>query len=198
MYTVKEIFRTVQGEGGNLGRDAIFLRFSGCNLWSGREKDRSTAICRFCDTNFVGGDKLSLEQLVTRLDFYGTKFVVVTGGEPTLQYDAALDTALHAAGYEVAIETNGTYPVVGCDFITVSPKAGTLIVQNYADELKLVWPQNGMNPEDVRKQVRAKLNWLSPMDGPNYAENVKICMEYISSNPGWRLNIQAHKFWSVP
>ncbi|MFL6861742.1 MAG: 7-carboxy-7-deazaguanine synthase [Allosphingosinicella sp.] len=199
-YAVKEIFLTLQGEGMQAGRRAVFLRFAGCNLWSGREADRASAQCRFCDTDFVGTDGVSggryeaagLAEQVERLWGEGERrLVVVTGGEPMLQLDAALIDALHARGFRVAVETNGTLPAPpGVDWLCVSPKAGTEVVQRSGDELKLVWPQAGIDPE-------ALLGWdfrhflLQPMDGPEGA--VAAAIDYVMRHPAWKLSLQTHK-----
>jgi 7-carboxy-7-deazaguanine synthase len=199
-YAVKEIFLTLQGEGMQAGRRAVFLRFAGCNLWSGREADRASAQCPFCDTDFVGTDGASggryeaaaLAGRVERLWGEGERrLVVVTGGEPMLQLDAALIDALHARGFAIAVETNGTLPAPpGLDWLCVSPKAGTKIVQRSGDELKLVWPQAGIDPE-------ALLAWdfrhflLQPMDGPEGAAAAAI--DYVMCHPAWKLSLQTHK-----
>jgi 7-carboxy-7-deazaguanine synthase (Cx14CxxC type) len=201
-YAVKECFLTLQGEGVQTGSRAVFLRFSGCNLWSGREQDRATAQCRFCDTDFVGtdgenggkfasADALAAE--VERLWGAGTeqRLVVVTGGEPMLQLDAALIVALHARGFRIAAESNGTLPAVaGLDWLCVSPKAGTEVVQRSGDELKLVWPQEGIDPASLESwDFRHFL--VQPMDGPegSVAAAVQLALE----RPRWRLTLQAHK-----
>lgn len=199
-YTVHHIFRTVQGEGANLGRAAIFVRFAGCNLWSGREADRSTAICQFCDTEFRKGVRYSRDDLIAKIrSFEGPDLIVFTGGEPALQLDQPLVDALHGQfGYDVAIETNGTRPIPDVQWVCVSPKAGTEIVVTRADELKLVYPQGErLTPEAARLAVSAKYLWLSPMDGPNWPENVAAAIDYIKRDSRWRLNIQAHKFWGI-
>jgi 7-carboxy-7-deazaguanine synthase (Cx14CxxC type) len=199
-YTVHEIFHTLQGEGANLGRPAVFVRFAGCNLWSGREEDRAGAVCRFCDTEFRKGGRYSRAELVAAiLSFKGPRLVVFTGGEPALQLDQALVDELHRQhGYEVAIETNGTRPIPDVQWTCVSPKAGTRIVVRRADELKLVFPQGpGLTPEQAMAAVEATHFWLSPMDGPDFAENVKAALDYVKGDSRWRLNIQAHKFWGI-
>jgi 7-carboxy-7-deazaguanine synthase len=199
MYTVHDIFHTLQGEGVNTGRSAVFVRFAGCNLWSGREKDRHRAICRFCDTDFRKGTRYSRDDLVAKIQGFGPcNLVVFTGGEPALQLDQALVDDLHGRlGYDVAIETNGTRPIPSLQWVCVSPKAGTDIVVREADELKLVYPQPGLSPNDARRTVAARHLWLSPMDGPDWAENVRGAVAYIKADPAWRLNIQAHKFWGI-
>ena len=208
-YAVKEIFLTLQGEGLNVGRRAVFLRFAGCNLWTGREQDRATAICTFCDTDFVGldgteggryPDAAALAAKVTAL--WGavgseTKFVVITGGEPMLQVDQPLIDALHAQGFEIAIETNGTLAVPrSIDWITVSPKAGSAVVQRSGDELKLVWPQPGIDPA-------AFADWdfthrlLQPLDSPARDAHRDAAIAYVVAHPAWRLSIQTHKLVGI-
>ena len=201
-YAVKECFLTLQGEGVQAGSRAVFLRFAGCNLWSGREQDRATAQCRFCDTDFVGTDGVNggkfrtadaLADQVERLWGEGLtqRLVVVTGGEPMLQLDAALIDALHARGFRVAVESNGTLPAVaGIDWLCVSPKAGTEVVQRAGDELKLVWPQEGIDPAALE-------GWdfghflVQPMDGPE--GSVEAAIALAMARPRWRLSLQAHK-----
>ena len=206
-YAVKEIFLTLQGEGMQAGRRAVFLRFAGCNLWSGREQDRAEAQCTFCDTDFVGtdgeqGGRYGAEPLAARVtEIWGDgehALVVVTGGEPMLQLDAALIDALHAAGFEIAVETNGTLPApAGLDWICVSPKAGTDVVQRSGDELKLVWPQAGIDPE-------ALLGWdfrhflIQPLDGPQREQSTAAAIAYVMAHPRWRLGLQAHKLIGLP
>src|SRR5882672_3282710 len=204
-YSVKEIFKTLQGEGAQAGRAAVFCRFAGCNLWSGREEDRSTAICSFCDTAFVGtedgeGGKfatagslaLSIEQ--SWGDQTAQRFVVFTGGEPLLQLDQALIDAVHALGFEIAIETNGTIAApTGIDWICVSPKAGAPWNQKAGNELKLVYPQDGLKPDDVSGVAFAHY-WLQPMDGPMRAENTARAVQYCLEHPQWRLSVQTHKY----
>lgn len=207
-YAVKEMFLTLQGEGVQAGRRAVFLRFAGCNLWSGREQDRETADCTFCDTDFVGidgdgggrfADAGRLANAVTRLwrEGLGEKatrpFIVLTGGEPLLQVDAALIEALKARGFEIAIETNGTIAApAGIDWICVSPKAGTEIVQRRGNELKLVWPQRGI---DVAELERWDFDHflIQPMDGPALAEARAAAIAFVLANPRWRLSTQTHK-----
>jgi 7-carboxy-7-deazaguanine synthase (Cx14CxxC type) len=202
-YAIKEMFLTLQGEGMQVGRRAVFLRFSGCNLWTGREQDRASAICRFCDTDFVGMDgdngarypdapALAKRARLLWGDVPGP-FMVMTGGEPLLQVDADLIAALKAEGFEIAVETNGTQPAPdGIDWICVSPKAGTEIVQRRGGELKLVWPQPGIDP-------KAMEGWdfehflLQPMDGPDLAEARAAAIAFILANPRWRLSTQTHK-----
>ena len=203
-YAVKEMFLTLQGEGVNAGRRAVFVRFAGCNLWSGREQDRSTAVCRFCDTDFVGTDGLgggkfadaqALADAVT--GFWGAgeqdRFVVLTGGEPMLQIDDAIVDALHGAGFRIAIESNGTLPVhPGIDWVCISPKAGSIVVQRSGDELKLVWPQPGTDIADVERWDFANL-LLQPLDDPQADANRDACVALVMERPQWRLSLQTHK-----
>jgi 7-carboxy-7-deazaguanine synthase (Cx14CxxC type) len=202
-YAVKEIFLTLQGEGAHAGRAAVFCRFAGCNLWSGREQDRSTATCRFCDTDFVGTDGtlggryLSADQLADTIaaQWIGAaeRYTVLTGGEPLLQLDAALLDALHARSFAVAIETNGTIEVPeGVDWICVSPKAGTELVVRRGHELKLVYPQTGAAPEDFAGLGFARFS-LQPMDGPDVTDNTARVIDYCLRHPQWRLSLQTHK-----
>ena len=202
-YIVKEIFYTLQGEGRNAGRAAVFCRFAGCNLWSGREQDRADAVCTFCDTDFVGagpdgGKFADAEALAAAVDRAwrggeGAKMVVLTGGEPLLQADAALIEALHARGFEVAVETNGTVPPPpGLDWLCVSPKADAPLAVTSGDELKLVYPQPQAMPE--RFQHLAFDHFLlQPMDGPALAENTAAAIAYCMAHPKWRLSVQTHK-----
>ena len=203
-YAVKECFLTLQGEGVQSGSRAVFLRFAGCNLWSGREQDRATAECRFCDTDFVGTDGAgggkfgSAEELAGRVaNLWGNgeqqRLVVITGGEPMLQLDDALVDALHARGFRVAVETNGTLPAVGgVDWICVSPKAGTDVVQRAGNELKLVWPQEGIDPVELE-------TWsfdhflVQPMDCAEREAAVEAAIRLAMERPKWRLSLQAHK-----
>ena len=203
-YAVKEIFLTLQGEGAQAGRRAVFCRFAGCNLWTGRERDRAKAICKFCDTDFVGTDgtfggkyrdAAALAAVIAESWGEGAddRYVVLTGGEPMLQVDAALIDALHAEGFTIAIETNGTQDVPrSIDWICVSPKAGSELVQRSGDELKLVWPQAG---SDVA--MLAELDFahrlIQPLDDPNAAANVQACIDLVMADPRWRLSLQAHK-----
>jgi 7-carboxy-7-deazaguanine synthase len=208
MYAVKEIFYTLQGEGANAGRPAVFCRFAGCNLWSGREADRVSASCTFCDTDFVGvngpgggrfasADDLAAACLATGGGQPGL-LVVLTGGEPMLQVDAALATALRERGFEVAIETNGTMPVAeGIDWICVSPKAGTDLVQRSGDELKLVYPQPALMPEAVA-DLPFTHRYLQPMDGPERDANTARAVAYCKAHPLWRLSLQTHKMIGIP
>lgn len=203
-YTVKEIFYTLQGEGRQAGRAAVFCRFAGCNLWSGREEDRAKAVCQFCDTDFVGtgpdGGKFdSARALAERIasewpdDAGGVRYVVCTGGEPLLQLDAELIDALHAEGFEVAVETNGTVAAPpGLDWICVSPKAGAELKQLRGNELKLVYPQTTQMPETVA-DLDFGTFYLQPMDGPELAANTRAAIAYCMAHPQWRLSVQTHK-----
>ncbi len=203
-YAVKEMFLTLQGEGVNAGARAVFVRFAGCNLWSGREQDRATAICKFCDTQFVGTDGLGggkfadADALADAVAcFWGAgqerRFVVLTGGEPMLQVDDALVDALHARGFRIAIESNGTLPVhPGIDWICISPKAGSVVVQRRGDELKLVWPQAGTDVAAIERWDFAHF-LIQPMDDPDAAANVQAAVDFALDNPRWRLTLQAHK-----
>jgi 7-carboxy-7-deazaguanine synthase (Cx14CxxC type) len=203
MYHVKEIFYTLQGEGANAGRAAVFCRFSGCNLWSGREQDRTQAVCRFCDTDFVGTDGDGGGRFETAAELAAAcagalagarpGLVVLTGGEPLLQVDAVLIDALHACGFEVAVETNGTLPApAGLDWICVSPKAGAPLVQRTGDELKLVFPQAGIDPAGL-SSLPFRHRFLQPMDGPDRAANTAMAVAYCRQHPEWRLSVQTHK-----
>lgn len=203
-YTVKEIFYTLQGEGANAGRAAVFCRFSGCNLWSGREEDRSRAVCQFCDTDFVGsgpdgGRFASPDELADsvarawRGNGVEPRLVVCTGGEPLLQLDEKLIDSLHDRGFTVAIETNGTLRAPATiDWICVSPKAGAELVQHSGSELKLVYPQSGAPPEEFEGLAFDHF-FLQPMDGPRTAENTRLAIDYCMSHPRWRLSVQSHK-----
>lgn len=203
-YAVKEIYYTLQGEGANTGRPAVFLRFAGCNLWSGREEDRSSAICQFCDTDFVGGSKfatakLLADEVATQWLGNGTskRFVVCTGGEPLLQLDAPLIESLHQLGFEIAIETNGTLEVPpGLDWICVSPKAGTVIRQCSGNELKLVFPQQGITPAELER-LDVDHFFLQPMDGPEVEQNTALAARYCREHPRWRLSLQTHKLLGI-
>ena len=209
-YTVKEIFYTLQGEGANTGRAAVFCRFSGCNLWTGRESDRANAVCTFCDTDFVGvgpdggkfADAEALADAVEaawtpRAESGGERFVVCTGGEPLLQLDEAAVEAFHRRGFCVAVETNGTQPAVaGLDWICVSPKAGTDIVITSGDELKLVYPQELAKPERFEKLEFTHL-FLQPMDGPSLDAATRAAIQYCLDNPRWRLSVQTHKIAGI-
>jgi 7-carboxy-7-deazaguanine synthase (Cx14CxxC type) len=211
-YAVKEIFYTLQGEGAQAGRPAVFCRFAGCNLWSGREADREAAVCRFCDTDFVGTDgtgggrfpdAAALAAAVAAqwpAGAGGRPYVVCTGGEPLLQLDSPLIDALHAAGFEIAIETNGTKPVPdGIDWVCVSPKAGSQLVVERGNELKLVFPQAEpeARPENFLN-LRFDNFFLQPMDGPNRVENLQATIAYCLANPSWRLSLQTHKIMGIP
>jgi 7-carboxy-7-deazaguanine synthase (Cx14CxxC type) len=209
-YAVKEIFYTLQGEGANTGRPAVFCRFAGCNLWSGHEPDRSAAVCRFCDTDFVGtdgpgGDRFaSPEALATTIaaawpsSEAASRFVVCTGGEPLLQLDPPLIGALHAEGFTIAIETNGTQPGLdGIDWVCVSPKAGTDLVLERGDELKLIYPQAGIDPEAFQGLAFTHF-FLQPMDGPDRLRNTKLAIQYCLEHPRWRLSLQTHKLLGIP
>jgi 7-carboxy-7-deazaguanine synthase (Cx14CxxC type) len=203
-YTVKEIFLTLQGEGAHAGRAAVFCRFAGCNLWSGREQDRESAVCQFCDTDFVGTDGTlggryaSAEALATTIAAQWTgadanRYAVLTGGEPMLQLDAALVEALHARGFSIGVETNGTIaPPDGLDWICVSPKAGADLVVRKGHELKLVYPQAQAAPEDFAGLAFARFS-LQPMDGPDVIENTARAVDYCLKHPQWRLSLQTHK-----
>ena len=210
MYSVKEIFYTLQGEGMNAGTPAVFLRFAGCNLWSGREEDRASAVCRFCDTDFVGtngegGGKFeTAEALATAVACQWPvgstmhRFVVCTGGEPLLQLDTPLIKALHQQGFRIALETNGTLtPPPGIDWICVSPKAGAPLVLTQGDELKLVYPQTGLMPDNVQV-YDFKHFLLQPMDSPQRAENTRMAVDYCKAHPRWRLSLQTHKMIGIP
>jgi 7-carboxy-7-deazaguanine synthase (Cx14CxxC type) len=202
-YAVKEMFLTLQGEGAHAGRRAVFCRFAGCNLWSGREADRADAQCQFCDTDFVGtdgtrGGRYDAESLAAVIeDEWGPardeRWVVLTGGEPLLQVDDALIAALHRRGFAVAVETNGTLDVpAGLDWVCVSPKAGTELRVRAGHELKLVYPQEGTRPEDFTTLAFERFS-LQPMDGPNVAENTSKAVDYCLKHPAWRLSLQTHK-----
>ena len=207
-YAVKEIFYTLQGEGANAGRPAVFCRFAGCNLWSGREEDRAGAVCRFCDTEFVGTDGSGgglfrdSESLANAIEAawpsggrdHLSRFVVCTGGEPLLQLDEELVDALHDRGFEVAAETNGTRPApAGLDWVCVSPKAGADFVLQSGNELKLVFPQPGAEPE-LFEALPFQHFYLQPMDGPNVAAHTELAIAYCLAHPRWRLSLQRHKF----
>ena len=208
-YAVKEIFYTLQGEGANTGRPAVFCRFAGCNLWSGREADRETAICGFCDTEFVGTDgpgggrfgtaeELAAAVAATWPGDGGRRFVVCTGGEPLLQLDRPAIEALHAQGFEVAVETNGTQtPPPGLDWICVSPKAGAELQLDSGDELKLVFPQPGADPARFER-LAFRHFFLQPMDGPDRAANTEAALRYCLAHPRWRLSLQTHKLLGIP
>ncbi len=203
-YAVKEIFLTLQGEGAHAGRAAVFCRFSGCNLWSGREQDRATAVCQFCDTDFVGTDGTfggryaNAGELAAAIaaQWQGPqdhRYTVLTGGEPLLQVDTALIDALHGHGFTIAIETNGTIaPPPGLDWICVSPKAGSELVVRKGHELKLVYPQADNTPEDFAGLEFERFS-LQPMDGPDIAQSTQAAIAYCLRHPQWRLSVQTHK-----
>jgi 7-carboxy-7-deazaguanine synthase (Cx14CxxC type) len=229
-YAVKEIFHTLQGEGAQAGRSAVFCRFAGCNLWSGRAADRANAICKFCDTDFVGTDGPGGGQFASAEDLAAAiarawpassgnplasrereraikpgnaaadsgRFVVLTGGEPLLQVDAALIDALHKAGFEIAVETNGTQPAPrGLDWVCVSPKAGAKLVQQSGDELKLVYPQADLDPAQF-EILEFRHFFLQPLDSPYQAANTQAALEYCLAHPKWRLSLQLHKILQIP
>ena len=208
-YKIKEIFYTLQGEGGQSGRPAVFCRFSGCNLWSGREEDRHKAICQFCDTDFWGTDGENggrypdADVLASKIASLwpapeGKPYVVCTGGEPLLQLDAGLVAALHRRGFEVAVETNGTVAAPeGIDWLCVSPKAGTELLVKAGSELKLVFPQPGAEPERFAG-LDFEYFFLQPMDGPDAARNTQLALEYCLKHPRWRLSLQTHKILQIP
>jgi len=209
-YAVKEISYTLQGEGAQTGRPAVFCRFSGCNLWSGRESDRASAVCQFCDTDFIGVDGPGGHKFSTAQDVAAAvakrwpdasedhRFVVCTGGEPLLQMDEALIKALHASAFQIAIETNGTLPVPkGIDWVCVSPKARAELVVEDGDELKLVYPQQGGEPDRYR-QLRFRHFFLQPMDGPEREANTRDALTYCLAHPQWKLSLQTHKHLGIP
>jgi len=216
MYSVKEIFSTLQGEGAQAGRAAVFCRFAGCNLWSGREEDRSSAICQFCDTDFVGTDGIgggkfeSPEELAQAIEnawidsmrTHRYRYVVMTGGEPLLQLDEPLIKALHAKQFEIAIETNGTIAVPkGIDWVCLSPKAGADLIVKQAHEIKLVVPQAGHQPiESVLHRFEAmdfRHHYIQAMDGPNLSDNMAFAVELCQKHPLWRLSVQTHKMIGI-
>lgn len=206
-YSVKEMFYSLQGEGLRSGRPAVFCRFAGCNLWSGREQDRASALCRFCDTDFVGTGGTGGGKYRQATELAGAvaahwpageahRYVVLTGGEPLLQVDALLLDALHAEGFEIAVETNGTIAVpAGIDWICVSPKAGAEWVQRRGHELKLVYPQAGLAPENIAADFEHYL--LQPMDGPRRVANTRAAIAYCQAHPRWRLSLQTHKILEI-
>jgi 7-carboxy-7-deazaguanine synthase len=208
-YAVKEIFKTLQGEGAQAGRAAVFCRFAGCNLWSGREDDRALAVCRFCDTDFVGTDGPGGGRFATAPALAAAieqawaggqprRFVVFTGGEPLLQLDAALIDAVHAMGFEIAVETNGTQePAEGIDWLCVSPKAGAPLRVRRGQEIKLVYPQAGLDPAALTS-LGFHHFWLQPMDGPDRLANTLSAISYCLSHPRWRLSVQMHKLVGIP
>ena len=209
VYAVKEIFYTLQGEGGQTGRPAVFCRFAGCNLWTGLERDRMSAICQFCDTDFIGTDGINGGKFKTAADLAaavleqwqghgGKPMVVCTGGEPLLQLDEELIDAFHAAGFEVAVESNGTIiPPKGIDWLCISPKVGAELVATGGQELKLVYPQTGGEPERF-EHLEFEHFFLQPMDGPSQAENTAAAVDYCKTHPKWRLSIQTHKLVGIP
>jgi 7-carboxy-7-deazaguanine synthase (Cx14CxxC type) len=208
-YSVKEIFYTLQGEGANTGRPAVFCRFTGCNLWTGREEDRHKAVCTFCDTDFVGTDGVGGGRFKTAQELarkvreawpkaQGKPMVVCTGGEPLLQLDAPLIEAFHAEGLEIAVETNGTVAApVGLDHICVSPKSNAALVQTWGHELKLVFPQRDAMP-DRFEGLAFECFYLQPMDGPAQQANTAAALQYCLEHPQWRLSLQTHKILSIP
>jgi 7-carboxy-7-deazaguanine synthase (Cx14CxxC type) len=211
-YAVKEIFYTLQGEGANTGRPAVFCRFAGCNLWTGREEDRAGAICTFCDTEFVGTNGPGGGKFATATDLAAAvatawpvntsplarRLVVCTGGEPLLQLDESLVQALHAQHFEIAIETNGTQlPPPGIDWVCMSPKAGAPLVLKRGQELKLVYPQKGAEPERY-EHLDFQHFFLQPMDGPRRQENTQLALRYCLEHPQWRLSLQTHKLLGIP
>ncbi|VGO10603.1 Queuosine Biosynthesis QueE Radical SAM [plant metagenome] len=208
-YSVKELFKTLQGEGAHAGRASVFCRFAGCNLWTGREADRVSAACRFCDTDFVGtdgdgggkfADAQALADALAACWGPGTehRYVVFTGGEPLLQLDPALIEAAHAQGFTIAIETNGTLPVPpGVDWICVSPKGSAPLAQTRGDELKLVYPQPEHTPARFAG-LDFTYFWLQPMDGPARVANTALAVEYCTAHPPWRLSLQTHKYIGIP
>jgi len=209
-YSIKEIFYTLQGEGAHAGRPAVFCRFSGCNLWTGREQDRATATCQFCDTDFVGTDGegggkfRDAQTLAATIDslwpasYPASKYVVFTGGEPLLQLDVALIDAMHAVGFTIAIETNGTLPVPhGVDWICVSPKVGSTLVVHKGDEIKVVIPQAGQDLADYQQLDFANY-FVQPMDGPLAAFNTQLAIDTCRRNPQWKLSLQTHKLLQIP
>lgn len=209
-YKVKEIFYTLQGEGGHAGRPAVFCRFSACNLWTGREEDRHRAICQFCDTDFVGTDGINggkyrtaaeLAEMITSQwpsNDEANRMVVCTGGEPLLQLDSDLTSELHRRGFYVAVETNGTQPAPhGIDWLCVSPKQGSEFILRSGDELKLVYPQENCDPADFASLDFSSFR-LQPMDGAQVEENTRAAVEYCLQNPRWQLSLQTHKFLGIP
>ena len=208
-YSVKEIFLTLQGEGGQAGRVAVFCRFAGCNLWSGREQDRSNAVCRFCDTDFVGTDGPGGGKFATAPALADAvaaawegapqnRLVVLTGGEPLLQVDPALIEALHGAGFAIALETNGTIAApAGIDWICVSPKADAALAQTRGQELKLVYPQNSVDPAAFEHLAFERFA-LQPMDGPDRESATRAAIAYCLAHPRWRLSLQTHKYLGIP
>ena len=208
-YAVKEMFKTLQGEGGQAGRVAVFCRFTGCNLWSGREQDRATAVCKFCDTDFVGADGEGGGRFGSALDLAAAlerswagplehRLVVFTGGEPLLQLDKPLIDAVHAQGFEIAVETNGTIAAPpGIDWVCVSPKADARLRQTRGHELKLVYPQADARPESFEMLAFERF-FLQPMDGPEQARNTRLAIDYCLEHPRWRISLQTHKLMGIP
>jgi 7-carboxy-7-deazaguanine synthase (Cx14CxxC type) len=209
-YSVKEIFHTLQGEGAQAGRPAVFCRFAGCNLWSGREEDRSSAICQFCDTDFVGTDGVNggrfadAQRLADAIDEQWPeteslhKYVVFTGGEPLLQLDVPLIAAMHTHGFEVAIETNGTLPIPeGIDWVCVSPKQGAKLIVERGNEIKVVVPQTGQDLAAF-EQMHFQHYFLQPMDGPDKQRNTELAISICKQRPRWRLSVQIHKLLQLP
>ena len=209
-YSVKEIFYTLQGEGGQAGSPAVFCRFAGCNLWTGRESDRATAVCRFCDTDFVGtdgtlGGKFAdadalADQIAAQWPVGNNqnRLTVLTGGEPLLQVDTALVAALHARGFRIAVESNGTVRAPeGIDWLCISPKAGAPWIQQQGQELKVVWPQPGLNLATLASTGQFTHRFLQPMDGPDQAANTALCIDTCMQHPAWRLSLQTHKITQI-
>ena len=208
-YSVKEIFYTLQGEGGQAGTPAVFCRFAGCNLWTGREQDRAQAICQFCDTDFVGSDgtlggkfetATALAELIAAQWPAGAshRLVVLTGGEPLLQVDAALVDALHAQQFRIAVESNGTIAAPeGIDWLCISPKAGAPWVQRSGQELKLVWPQPGFDLQALEQDTQFTHRFLQPMDGLLQRQNIAACISACMARPAWRLSLQTHKLTGI-
>ena len=209
-YSIKEIFYTLQGEGNHAGRPAVFCRFAGCNLWTGREEDRASAICQFCDTDFVGTDGIgggkfktaqSLAENINSLwpsAYPESKYVVFTGGEPLLQLDLALIAAMHQVGFTIAIETNGTLPVPeGVDWICVSPKMGSSLLVRKGHEIKVVIPQMEQPMSDYAS-LEFEHHFVQAMDGPNQAENLRLAIAFCKENPKWKLSVQTHKLLQIP
>jgi 7-carboxy-7-deazaguanine synthase (Cx14CxxC type) len=209
-YSIKEIFYTLQGEGNHAGRPAVFCRFAGCNLWSGREEDRASAVCSFCDTDFVGTNGLgggkfktaaALASAINDLwpkSYPASKYVVFTGGEPLLQLDVPLIDAMHKCGFEIAIETNGTLPVPeGVDWICVSPKMGSALVVKKGSELKVVIPQAGQ-PMHEYALLDFEHHFVQAMDGPDLDENIRLAIAYCKDHPKWKLSVQTHKLLQIP
>jgi len=208
-YSIKEIYYTLQGEGYHTGRPAVFIRFSGCNLWTGHEKDRDGAICNWCDTDFVGtnginGGKFSVKEIINIINsqwkgnVLSEPYVVCTGGEPLLQMDESLIKAIHKVGFEIGLETNGTMiPPEGIDWICVSPKANADLILKNGNELKVVYPQCGMNPR-VHEKLKFDHFYIQPMDGINQTENIKRSEKFVLDHPKWKLSLQTHKILGIP